>query len=140
MGVLDMAFTAPPVGLGLHRVQANVIPTNMECSCGGEGGISDGRPGEELSEDRRRVARSCFLWKAERGTSDQVSVVMKIFPWREMEFSSSGDLIGFNRQPIQRNWLSRLELQQSLRRYHRTIASGGAGGRVVLDDEFRWRR
>jgi [ribosomal protein S5]-alanine N-acetyltransferase len=28
MGVLDMAFAAPPVGLGLHRVQANVIPTN----------------------------------------------------------------------------------------------------------------
>jgi ribosomal-protein-alanine N-acetyltransferase len=27
-GVLDMAFAAPPVGLGLHRVQANVIPTN----------------------------------------------------------------------------------------------------------------
>src|SRR3954468_22877702 len=28
MGVLDLAFAAPPVGLGLHRVQANVIPTN----------------------------------------------------------------------------------------------------------------
>jgi len=28
VGVLDMAFAAPPVGLGLHRVQANVIPTN----------------------------------------------------------------------------------------------------------------
>ena len=28
MGILDLAFAAPPVGLGLHRVQANVIPTN----------------------------------------------------------------------------------------------------------------
>jgi len=27
MGVLDMAFAARPVGLGLHRVQANVIPS-----------------------------------------------------------------------------------------------------------------
>ncbi len=27
-GVLDMAFALPPVGLGLHRVQATVIPTN----------------------------------------------------------------------------------------------------------------
>ena len=29
MGILDMAFAAPPLGLGLHRVQANVIPTNL---------------------------------------------------------------------------------------------------------------
>jgi ribosomal-protein-alanine N-acetyltransferase len=29
MGILDMAFAVPPVGLGLHRVQANVIPTNL---------------------------------------------------------------------------------------------------------------
>jgi ribosomal-protein-alanine N-acetyltransferase len=28
VGVLDMAFAAPPVGLGLHRVQANIIPSN----------------------------------------------------------------------------------------------------------------
>ncbi len=27
-GLLAVAFTAPPVGLGLHRVQANVIPDN----------------------------------------------------------------------------------------------------------------
>ncbi len=27
-GLLAVAFTAPPVGLGLHRVQANVIPGN----------------------------------------------------------------------------------------------------------------
>lgn len=28
IGLLDLAFSAPPVGLGLHRVQANVMPTN----------------------------------------------------------------------------------------------------------------
>jgi [ribosomal protein S5]-alanine N-acetyltransferase len=28
MGVLDLAFAATPAGLGLHRVQANVIPVN----------------------------------------------------------------------------------------------------------------
>ncbi len=27
-GMLDAAFAAPPQGLGLHRVQANIIPTN----------------------------------------------------------------------------------------------------------------
>ena len=27
-GLLDLAFAPPPVGLGLHRVQANVIPSN----------------------------------------------------------------------------------------------------------------
>ncbi len=27
-GILDAAFAAPPAGLGLHRVQANIIPTN----------------------------------------------------------------------------------------------------------------
>lgn len=27
-GMLDIAFAEPPAGLGLHRVQANVIPTN----------------------------------------------------------------------------------------------------------------
>lgn len=27
-GMLDLAFAEPPLGLGLHRVQANVIPTN----------------------------------------------------------------------------------------------------------------
>lgn len=27
-GLLDIAFAEPPVGLGLHRVQANVIPSN----------------------------------------------------------------------------------------------------------------
>jgi len=26
--LLDLAFAAPPVGLGLHRLQANIIPTN----------------------------------------------------------------------------------------------------------------
>ena len=28
-GMLDVAFAEPPLGLGLHRVQANVIPTNL---------------------------------------------------------------------------------------------------------------
>jgi ribosomal-protein-alanine N-acetyltransferase len=28
-GLLDMSFSSPPLGLGLHRVQANVIPTNI---------------------------------------------------------------------------------------------------------------
>jgi ribosomal-protein-alanine N-acetyltransferase len=27
-GLLDLAFAAPPVGLGLHRLQANIIPDN----------------------------------------------------------------------------------------------------------------
>jgi len=27
-GLLDLAFAAPPRGIGLHRVQANIIPTN----------------------------------------------------------------------------------------------------------------
>ena len=28
-GLLDLAFAPPPVGIGLHRVQANIIPTNL---------------------------------------------------------------------------------------------------------------
>lgn len=28
LGLLDLAFAPEPIGLGLHRVQANVIPTN----------------------------------------------------------------------------------------------------------------
>jgi ribosomal-protein-alanine N-acetyltransferase len=28
-GLLDLAFAPPPAGLGLHRVQANIIPTNL---------------------------------------------------------------------------------------------------------------
>lgn len=28
LAVLDCAFAPPPIGLGLHRVQANIIPTN----------------------------------------------------------------------------------------------------------------
>ena len=28
-GLLDVAFAKPPAGIGLHRVQANVIPTNV---------------------------------------------------------------------------------------------------------------
>ncbi len=26
--ILDLAFASPPLGLGLHRIQANIIPTN----------------------------------------------------------------------------------------------------------------
>lgn len=29
IALLDLAFAAPPAGLGLHRVQANVIPSNQ---------------------------------------------------------------------------------------------------------------
>ncbi len=28
-GLLDLAFAPPPVGIGLHRVQANIIPGNL---------------------------------------------------------------------------------------------------------------
>jgi len=28
-GLLDVAFASPPTGLGLHRVQANIVPTNL---------------------------------------------------------------------------------------------------------------
>lgn len=28
-GLLDVAFAPPPVGIGLHRVQANIIPANV---------------------------------------------------------------------------------------------------------------
>jgi ribosomal-protein-alanine N-acetyltransferase len=29
IGMLDLAFAAPPAGMGLHRVQANIIETNV---------------------------------------------------------------------------------------------------------------
>ena len=57
--LLDLAFAKPPVGVGLHRVQANIIPTNeASLKLRTAMRLSPRRPGRQIPSDQWAMAGS----------------------------------------------------------------------------------